>query len=282
MVTGPFDGSVDDRDVRRLFIHRKPVHKEDHLMGLDVKLQKKVNGFVLDIEWQIGNELAVLFGFSGAGKSMTLQLIAGLMKADQGQISLDDVIYFDSSAGTNFPPQERPFGYVFQDLALFPHMTVLQNILYGAVNLPKNEKLERAHGMIRAFKLTGFKERYPHEISGGQKQRVAFARALIRRPKMLLLDEPFSALDRPLRLEMRQFLREVRDNFSIPTILVTHDVEEAFAISDKIIVYEHGKITQIGSPERVKSSPANIYVARLVACDDREDERGESQNEGEP
>ena len=239
-------------------------------MGLQVRLQKKVNGFALDIEWQIGNELAVLFGFSGTGKSMTLQLIAGLMKADKGQVSLDDIVYFDSSSGTNLPPQERPFGYVFQDLAIFPHMTVLQNILYGAANLPKNEKLDRAREMIGAFKLTGYEDRYPHEISGGQKQRVAFARALIRRPKMLLLDEPFSALDRPLRLEMRRFLREVRDNFGIPVLLVTHDFEEAVAISDKIIVYEHGRIAQIASPERIKNNPANIYVSQLIACNDSE------------
>jgi molybdate transport system ATP-binding protein len=239
-------------------------------MGLQVRLQKKVNGFALDIEWQIGNELAVLFGFSGAGKSMTLQLIAGLMKADKGQVSLDDIVYFDSSAGTDLPPQKRPFGYVFQDLAIFPHMTVLQNILYGAANLPKNEKLERARGMIGAFKLTGLEDRYPHEVSGGQKQRVAFARALIRRPKMLLLDEPFSALDRPLRLEMRRFLREVRDSFNIPVLLVTHDFDEAGAISDKIIVYEHGRIAQIDSPERVMRSPATVYVSQLVEFDNHE------------
>ena len=237
-------------------------------MGLRVGFQKKVNGFTLDIEWQIGNELAVLFGFSGAGKSMTLQMIAGLMKPDAGQVSLDGIVYFDSSTGPDLPPQDRPFGYVFQDLALFPHMTVLQNILYGAASLPKNEKLDRARDMIRVFKLTGLEDRYPHEISGGQKQRVAFARALIRRPKMLLLDEPFSALDRPLRLEMRRFLREVRDDFSIPALLVTHDFEEAVAISDKIIVYEHGKIAQIGSPESVKGSPVNQYVSLLTACDE--------------
>jgi molybdate transport system ATP-binding protein len=234
-------------------------------MGLRVGLQKKVNGFSLDIEWQIGNELAVLFGFSGAGKSLTLQMIAGLLNPDRGQVSLDDVVYFDSSTGTNLPPQERPFGYVFQDLALFPHMTVLQNILYGAPNLPKNEKLDRAHDMIRTFKLMGLEDRYPHEISGGQKQRGAFARALIRRPKVLLLDEPFSALDRPLRFEMRQFLLEVRNNFGIPALLVTHDFEEAVAISDKIIVYEQGKIAQIGSPERVKASPVNRYVSLLTS-----------------
>ncbi len=241
-------------------------------MGLRVRLQKKVNGFALDIEWQIVNELAVLFGFSGAGKSMTLQLIAGLIKPDKGHVSLDEIVYFDSSAGTDSPPQERPFGYVFQDLALFPHMTVLQNILYGGANLPKNEKLDSARELISAFRITGFEDRYPREISGGQKQRVAFARALIRRPKLLLLDEPFSALDRPLRLEMRRFLREVRDDFNIPALLVTHDFEEAAAISDKIIVYEHGKIVQVDSPGEVKSNPANRYVSQLVACEDcRED-----------
>ncbi|MBE0557424.1 MAG: ATP-binding cassette domain-containing protein [Proteobacteria bacterium] len=236
-------------------------------MGLRVEVRKMVNGFSLDIEWQIANELAVLFGFSGAGKSMTLQMIAGLLKPDRGHVSLDDTVYFDSSTGTDLPPQERPFGYVFQDLALFPHMSVLQNILYGAANLPKAEKLDRAHDMIRAFKLTGLENRYPHEISGGQKQRGAFARALIRRPKMLLLDEPFSALDRPLRLEMRQFLLEVRGNFNIPALLVTHDFEEAVAISDKIIVYEQGKIAQIGSPEAVQANPVNQYVSLLTACD---------------
>ena len=108
-------------------------------MGLHVRLQKRVNGFALDIAWQIGNELAVLFGFSGAGKSMTLQLIAGLTRPDKGHVSLEDIVFFDSSAGINLHPQERPFGYVFQDLALFPHMTVLQNILYGAPRLSKKE-----------------------------------------------------------------------------------------------------------------------------------------------
>ena len=201
---------------------------------------------------------------------MTLQLIAGLMKPDKGQVNLDGIVYFDSSTGTDLPPQERPFGYVFQDLALFPHMKVLQNILYGAARLPKREKLDREREMILAFKLMGLEERYPYEISGGQKQRIAFARALIRRPKMLLLDEPFSALDCPLRPEMRRFLREVRENFSVPALLVTHDFEEAFAISDKIIVYEHGKIAQINSLERIKSNPSNIYVSHLIACNDSE------------
>jgi len=235
------------------------------MTGLQVRLQKKIKGFTLDVDWHIGNELAVLFGFSGAGKSMTLQLIAGLARPDAGRVVLDDAVYCDTQAGIHLPPQERPFGYVFQDLALFPHMTVLRNILYGAARLEKAEKAARAHEMIRAFKLTGLEDRYPGEISGGQKQRVAFARSLIRQPKLFLLDEPFSALDRPLRLEMRDVLREVRSTFGIPIVVVTHDFEEAAAIAGTIVVYEHGTIAQTGSPETIRQRPANGYVAGLVA-----------------
>ncbi|MFZ5573442.1 MAG: sulfate/molybdate ABC transporter ATP-binding protein [Thermodesulfobacteriota bacterium] len=243
-------------------------------MGLQVALQKKVNGFTLDIRWRIENELAVLFGFSGAGKSMTLQLIAGLMKPDKGRVALDGVFYFDDSSGVDLPPQKRPFGYVFQDLALFPHMTVLENIRYGAAGLSNKEQKDQARDMIAAFKLTGLDQRYPNEISGGQKQRVAFARALIRRPKMLLLDEPFSALDRPLRLEMRCFLREIRDKFDVPALLVTHDVEEAVDVADKIIVYEHGGIAQVGSVASVQSSPATPYVSALFSRGDSNGAKG--------
>ena len=148
MDEGSSYGSFDDVDIGRISLHREQICKKDHLMGLHVRLQKKVNGFTLDVEWQISNELAVLFGSSGAGKSMTLQVITGLLKPDKGQVSLDDIQYFDSASGIDFPPQERPFGYVFQDLALFPHMTVLQNILYGAARLSKKEKQDRARHMI--------------------------------------------------------------------------------------------------------------------------------------
>lgn len=234
-------------------------------MGLQVNLKKTVNGFDLDIGWEIDNELAVLFGFSGAGKSMTLQLIAGLMKPDKGRVSLDDKVYYDRLTRTDIPPQARPFGYVFQDLALFPHMTVTGNILYGAPAVPKSEKMDRSREMIRAFKLTGLEGRYPHEISGGQKQRVAFARALIRRPRVLLLDEPFSALDHPLRLEMRHFLRELKKDIDIPVVLVTHDLNEALVLADTMIVYSHGRIMQKGTPDTVSRNPLNDEVKRLVS-----------------
>jgi len=233
-------------------------------MGLLVTLKKKVNGFSLDVSWEIDNELAVLFGSSGSGKSMTLQMIAGLMKPDQGLIRADGRTYFDSEEGIDTLPQSRTCGYVFQDLALFPHMTVMRNILFSAPRVAKAERLSRAQEMIEAFKLGGLENHYPSEISGGQKQRVAFARALIPRPDILLLDEPFSALDRPLRIEMRYFLKEVRRRFEIPIVLVTHDGDEAASLADSLIVYSHGKVVQTGSWEQLSARPANSEVERLV------------------
>ncbi|HSO72474.1 MAG TPA: ATP-binding cassette domain-containing protein, partial [Thermodesulfobacteriota bacterium] len=160
-------------------------------MALSLRLHKKVEGFSLEVEWAIQEELAVLFGFSGAGKSMTLQMIAGLMKPDQGSIRLGGQVLFDSQAEIDVPPQNRSIGYVFQHLALFPHMTVKSNIMYGANGLEKKERREKTLAMIESFHLEGLDDKKPAELSGGQRQRVALARALIRRPKLLLLDEPF-------------------------------------------------------------------------------------------
>src|SRR5271169_2585892 len=238
-------------------------------MGLSVQVNKIVNGFSLDAEWTIGNELAVLFGCSGAGKSLTLQMIAGLLSPDQGFIQLDESTFFDSSAGKNLPPQKRSCGYVFQDLALFPHMTIRENILYGAHGLSKVERDQQAGNMIEKFRITGLEKKYPAEISGGQKQRVALARALIRRPNVLLLDEPFSALDNPLRAKMQNFLKEVRQEFPIPTIFITHDVFEAYSMADKIIVYANGNVAQSGTPKDVFSNPVSIEVEQLVNTRER-------------
>jgi molybdate transport system ATP-binding protein len=232
-------------------------------MGLSLKLHKQVNGFNLDVEWAMGNELTVLFGFSGAGKSMTLQLLAGLIHPDEGWFSLGDRVLFDSRLKINLAPQERSIGYVFQNLALFPHMTVKGNISYGVGDLKKEQREERIKEMIAAFHLEGLEARFPAEISGGQQQRVALARALIRRPDLLLLDEPFSALDNPLRREMQKFLKEIRKEFNIPVILVTHDLSEAFAVADRIIIYSQGRIIQTGSPHEVGRYPVNGEVKNL-------------------
>lgn len=224
-------------------------------MALSLHLHKKVAGFTLEVEWTIQEELAILFGFSGSGKSMTLQLIAWLMKPDQGTIRLDERFLFDSRAGIDVSPQDRSIGYVFQDLALFPHMTVRGNILYGANGLGKKERLEKAEKIIERFHLEGQADKKPAEISGGQRQRVALARALIRRPRLLLLDEPFSALDHPLRLEMHQTLTGAARQYKIPVIMVTHDLNEAFNLGDTIIIYSEGRVTQAGTPAEIRDNP---------------------------
>jgi molybdate transport system ATP-binding protein len=220
-------------------------------MGLSVKLKKKVEGFDLDVELTVGNEIAVLFGHSGAGKSMTLQMLTGLMKPDKGLIRSGERVLFDSSLGIDVPAYRRFFGYVLQDLALFPNMTVRGNILYGAKGLEKNTRESRLRTMVKTFHLEGIENKMPCEISGGQKQRVAFARSLIRRPEALLLDEPFSALDNKVRLEMRNFLKDIRQAFEIPIILVTHDVTEAYTLADRIMVYSGGRIIQTGFPSDI-------------------------------
>ncbi|MDA8239781.1 MAG: ATP-binding cassette domain-containing protein [Nitrospiraceae bacterium] len=233
-------------------------------MGLSVSLKKKVNGFSLDVEWEIGDELAVLFGYSGAGKSMTLQAISGLMEPDEGTIRIDGTVYFDSAAKINVPAQLRSCGYVFQDLALFPHMTVRDNIRYGASGLKKSEREEALIKMMSAFRLNGLENRLPSEISGGQKQRVTLARALIRRPGLLLLDEPFSALDNPVRAEMRKILSDIRREFTIPVILVTHDMSEAYSLADRMIIYAGGKVVQAGVPSEILHSPVSPDVEALI------------------
>lgn len=232
-------------------------------MALSLELHKKVDGFSLEVEWAIQEELAVLFGFSGAGKSMTLQMIAGLMKPDQGTIRLGERVLFDSRSGIDTPPQDRSIGYVFQDLALFPHMTVRDNILFGAKGMGKKERRIKTEEMIEIFHLEGLPEKKPAEISGGQRQRVALARALIRRPKLLLLDEPFSALDHPLRLEMHQYLTGAARQHKIPVIMVTHDLNEAYKLGDKIIIYSEGRATQAGAPAEVRNNPVILKAKQF-------------------
>jgi molybdate transport system ATP-binding protein len=206
----------------------------------------------------------VLFGFSGAGKSITLQIIAGLLTPDDGFVQIDSTTMFDSSKRINVPSQKRHLGYVFQDLALFPHMTALDNILYGSISMGKSERRERARKMIGAFHIEGIERKYPSELSGGQKQRVAFARALMRKPDVLLLDEPFSNLDKPLRIEMRRFLRNIKDEFDMPIVLVTHDIDEAYAVADTLIVYSNGKVIQKGIPKDIFDNPSSAEVEILI------------------
>jgi molybdate transport system ATP-binding protein len=212
-------------------------------MSLVVKFIKQFDGFKSDMEFSIGNELLVLFGPSGAGKSVTLRFIAGLIIPDEGFLKLNGRELFDLSRRINVRPQDRSVGFVFQNHSLFPHMTVLENIFFGAKGVEKIKALNQVNAILESFHLKGIEYKYPHQISGGQQQRVALAMNLIRKPAALLLDEPFSALDSELRGKMRELLVEIKQQFNIPIIVVTHDLDEANAIADKILFLKNGTIT---------------------------------------
>lgn len=221
------------------------------MIGLSVALRSRLPGFELDVSWEIGAELAVLFGPSGSGKSLSLRMIAGLARPDHGRVSAGENLLLDTAGSVSLAPQRRSVGYVFQNLALFPHMTVLENVLYGGHGLAREERDARARNLIHRFGLAGLQGRQPAEISGGQQQRVAFARALLRRPSVLLLDEPFSALDAPLRRDMGVLLREVQHELKLPTVLVTHDAAETASLADTVILCSAGRVIRQGTPGEV-------------------------------
>lgn len=235
------------------------------MKGLSVSLRSRMRGFTLDARWDIGCELAALLGFSGAGKSLTLRMIAGLLSPDAGRIACNGEVLYDSVCRINRRPQDRSMGYLFQNLALFPHMTVQENILSGGHGLSEEERTQRAADLIYQFRLRGLEQRRPSTISGGQQQRVALARALLRRPRALLLDEPFSALDAPLRRDMRMLLKDVQQECRVPVVLVTHDQQEALSVADRIIVYDGGRVVQSGTPDDLMQRPASDVVTSLIS-----------------
>ncbi len=218
---------------------------------------KAVDGVGLEI---MDGEFFSMLGPSGSGKTTCLRMIAGFDRPTSGQIILygQDV--------SNLPPYERPVNTVFQDYALFPHMTVEGNIAYGLMiqGVSKPERIKRANEMLELVRLTGFGGRKPSQLSGGQRQRVALARALINRPKVLLLDEPLGALDLKLRQQMQVELKNIQREVGITFIFVTHDQEEALTMSDRIAVFNEGRIEQIGSPAEVYEHPATPFVAGFV------------------
>jgi molybdate transport system ATP-binding protein len=221
-------------------------------------------GFTLDVEFQAGAGVTVLFGPSGAGKTLTLDSIAGFVRPDEGRILLDDRLLFDGASGVCLPPQRRNCGYVFQNYALFPHMSLRKNLQFAVERRPRLDRHRRVNEMLERFRLTDVAGRRPHEVSGGQKQRCSIARALIGAPRILLLDEPARGLDPPLRTELYAALREVRADFGVPVLLVTHDLEEAFEIGDSMMIVREGRIVQTGSPRSILDQPANADVARLL------------------
>ena len=223
-------------------------------------------GFALEIDLQTGAGITALFGPSGAGKTLTLDSIAGFVRPDEGRILLDDQILFDAESGVFLPPQARRCGYVFQNYALFPHMTLRKNLEFAAERIPRLERHRKVTEMIERFRLTDVSGRRPHQLSGGQKQRCSIARALVGSPRVLLLDEPARGLDAPLRAELYAVLRQVRADFGTPILLVTHDFNECFELAEEMLVVKDGRVVQTGPPRKVYEQPANVDVARLFGA----------------
>jgi len=224
----------------------------------------KEPSFTVDVNLETDNELVVLFGQSGSGKTTTLRCIAGLEKPNGGKIQVNEKVYFDCHKRIELSPQQRSLGYVFQNYALFPHMDVKKNITYGLKGWTDQEKERRMREMLRLLHIEGLEDHYPAQLSGGQKQRVALARALAPKPDILLLDEPFSALDMVVRVKLREMIIKIQKDLDIPVLFITHNRVEAFTLADKIVVLHKGSVQQVGTPEEVFYHPKNRHVAELV------------------
>jgi sulfate/thiosulfate transport system ATP-binding protein len=233
-------------------------------MNIRVKnLNKRFGSFVAvnNVSFEIeSGSLVALLGPSGSGKSTLLRILAGLESADSGSV------WFGDEDATNVHARARAIGFVFQHYALFRHLTVAENVAFGldVRRVPKDIAQKRARDLLALVGLAGLEHRYPSQLSGGQRQRVALARALAPEPKLLLLDEPFGAVDAKVREELRQWLRRLHDDVGVTSIFVTHDQDEAFSVSDRVLVIHQGGLEQIGTPTEILDHPATEFVARFV------------------
>jgi molybdate transport system ATP-binding protein len=236
----------------------------------DIRLRRKLasgsesGGFELDVAFVLQSGITILFGASGAGKTTLLDSIAGLSTPDAGRIAVGGRVLFDLQAGVNLPPKNRRIGYVFQDLALFPHLTVEANVGYGLTSLRATERKERVAEALESLGIAPLRERRPAQLSGGERQRVALARALVTQPSILLLDEPLAALDLPIRMKIADDLRRSIQNLPIPVLYVTHSRDEVFMLGERLLVMEQGKLIAQGTPHEVMSAPQSETVAQLA------------------
>lgn len=243
-------------------------------MKFELSIEKRMKSggeeFLLRSQFSTTEQALVLFGPSGSGKTLTLRAIAGMLRPDAGYIRVNGDVIFDSAAGIDLPSRSRGVGYVFQDYALFPHLNVEQNVSFGLASLfgrISNRDRRRVQELIHIFGLDKVAGLKPALLSGGQQQRTALARALATSPRMLLLDEPFSALDQPLRLRMRQELSRVLETFDIPMIMVTHDSDEVESLAEAVVVYRHGSVASIHNAQEIAHSGSTLTetIRREVA-----------------
>lgn len=233
-------------------------------MMLSVDIRKKLGNFQLNVQFETGVETMALLGASGCGKSVTLRCIAGIMTPDEGKIVLDGITLFDSAKKINLPPQKRQVGYLFQQYALFPNMTVRQNIAAAVADQTQRETVTARR--LRQFRLEDVANKRPHQISGGQQQRTALARILVGKPKILMLDEPFSALDSYLREEVEGEVGSLLAGFAGTALLVTHNRDEAYRLCRDMIVMDGGQVLRTGTTKEVFADPRSTAAARLTGC----------------
>lgn len=236
-------------------------------MSLSVDIRKDFGSFQLETAFEAGNETLALLGQSGCGKSMTLRAIAGVVTPDEGKIILDGRVLFDSAARIDLPPQQRQVGLLFQNYALFPNMTVEQNLLTALRGeRDRTRRRARLKDALDRFYLTGLEHRRPSQLSGGQQQRVALARILISQPRLLMLDEPFSALDSHLRWQVEQEVADLISAFGGTTLLVSHSREEVYHLADRIAVYRDGRVDTTGEKWALFRDPVTYTGALLTGC----------------
>ena len=236
-------------------------------MALLVDIEKQVGTFHLKTAFTMKEEIAGLLGASGSGKSMTLRCIAGIEKPDRGRIVLNGRVLFDSEDGISLPPQQRHVGCLFQNYALFPNMTVLENILCGLFReKDRNKKRDEAERMMALLQLESVRDQYPHQLSGGQAQRAALGRILVNRPEFLMLDEPFSALDAHLRLRLQMDLRSLLADYGKGVLMVTHDRDEAYCLCERIGVMSHGQLLVMKETHELFADPLIREAAVLTGC----------------
>ncbi|MGI6032616.1 MAG: sulfate/molybdate ABC transporter ATP-binding protein [Coriobacteriales bacterium] len=236
-------------------------------MSVEVNIKKTLPAFDLEVELEAGNETLGLLGASGCGKSLTLRCIAGVETPDEGRIVVNDRVFFDSKEGIDLTPQERKTALLFQNYQLFPNMTVAENVAAGMD--PKMDPAERdslVSKYLSLFSLQGFEKRYPLRLSGGQQQRVALARMLAARPGILMLDEPFSALDSFLKDTLQQSLLDLFELYEGTILYVSHDIDEAFRFCDRIAVIESGHIAEVGRTHKILHHPATLATLKLSGC----------------